>query len=250
MTPRPTTLGNVAALPGKAAYAAPVFDYLRRNPAFANQTVVVNFPGSPEESAALGYLILTATGTRGETMTGDGLQNQTGEVAVSFTVNGQPQTINLPAFTDSWGTPIYFSRHTFIPGELNGPDFSKAKQAPNVGGPFRDPVDPLGKLVTPTVPQNNSGWTVGNTLQYSLQQFWSALYPATSPHWNYDGAFPASYKVEQFSQTPPAAGPWNWTPTFVSAGPNKKLATAAGANFGGDDDQFSFRLAREGNRGN
>lgn len=261
MNPQATALtvpgyGTVAALPGKAAYAAPVFDYLRRN--YPSQAVTVTFGNTAEDSAALLYQALTATGTRGETMTGDGLQGQVGQVTVSIQVNGSaPGTpLTLPAYIDAWGQPISFSRHTFLP-ELNGREFSKAKQPAAQGGPFRDPIDPFGKLVTPTPGSNNTPavgvWTVGSGANYSLKQFWAALYPAPSPHWAYDGAFPTEYKADGIpggNTNPPAFGPHNWQPTLISAGANKKLATAAGANFGGDDDLISVRMAREGNKGN
>lgn len=261
MTPQPTALivnnFTLASIPGKAAYTAPVFDYLKRN--YANQTVTLTFGNTAEDSAALLYQILTATGTRGQTMSGDGLQGQVGQVTVSLQVNGSaPSTpLTLPAYIDAWGQPISFSRHTFL-AELNDPTmgFTKAKQPATQGGPFRDPLDPFGKLVTPTPGINNtpgSGWTVGTGANYSLQQFWAALYPAASPHWSYDGAFPTNYKADAITGAqngPPATGPWNWQPAILSAGANKKLATAAGANFGGDDDLISVRMAREGNKGN
>lgn len=253
----PAQLG-VHVLQPKAAFLAPI---RAKFPAPA----VLTFPyPSAEESAACFYLALTATGTRGETFTGEGLQNQVGEVTVKFQVNGADQTMALPAFTDTWGQPVYFCRHTYLT-EVNGPEYTKAKPATNQpGSPFRDPLDPLGKLATPspaTGPQIATAWSagtqpVGTQSASSVQQFWTSLFRfnngntvVPTPHWNYGGAFPATYPCD----APTAAlsgSPQNWVPSVVSGGPNKKLATAVGANFGGDDDLFSFRLAREGNKGN
>ena len=44
----------------------------------------------------------------------------------------------------------------------------------------------------------------------------------------------------------PPTGAWNWVPTIVSAGSNREFD----ANLGQGDDILSYRLAREGNRGN
>jgi prepilin-type N-terminal cleavage/methylation domain-containing protein len=252
-----TPAGAVGAhkIPPKQAFLAPI---RAKFPAPA----VLSFPyPSADESAACFYIAMTATGTRGETFSGEGLQNQVGEVTVKFQVNGQDQTMTLPAFTDTWGMPIFFCRHTYLT-EVNGPEYTKAKQPPAQGGPFRDPLDPLGKLATPSPAQGQPvAWTAGTQAfgaqtSSSIQQFWTTLSQfnngstvVPAAHWNYGGVYPTTYPCD----TPTAAmsgGPQNWVPSLLSAGPNKKLATAAGANFGGDDDQFSFRLAREGNRGN
>ncbi|MFO0846973.1 MAG: prepilin-type N-terminal cleavage/methylation domain-containing protein [Gemmataceae bacterium] len=256
LTARPfTTLevpvgSAVAGVPTKVSYAAPVIEYLKKY--YNGQTVTISFGNTPEDSAALFYLALTASGTRGETMTGDGLQGQVGEVKVSIKINGQEPTqpLSLSAYIDAWGSPISFSRQTYLP-ELDGGEYSKVKPVPAgrplAGSTLRDPLDLQGKLLTFDLANPSPTWT-----PVKLAQFWAGLFPGDSKHWDY-GGFPATYQVTPQPTNNNPNGPFavsNWQPAIISAGANKKLATAAGANFGGDDDLISVRMAREGNKGN
>ncbi len=166
--------------------------------------------GTPEEqSAACLYLALTATGNRGETVAGDGLEQQTADI--NLTGGGSARV-----FVDPWAQPIIYFRMGFAP-ELNLPPYIRS------GVQNRDLCDPLGKLT-----QAQGTWTAA-----SLNLFWAAM---AQNHIGAGTVVPATYPIP--SQ--------NWVPTAVSAGPDK--AFGAPTYFDGDN-LVGFRLRREGNRG-
>jgi prepilin-type N-terminal cleavage/methylation domain-containing protein len=171
--------------------------------------------GTPEESAVCLYLAVTANAGGGTAVDTDGLEQQVGPSGIG----------PFKAFKDAWGTPIAFVR-TAYNTEVNSPPFIRA------GAPF-DPFDPRGKLPT---------------LGGGLAAWWTAARPPVT--WV---AVPATY---------PAAVNHTWT--AVSAGPNKQwwgpFGTPGPATdvFGlpplpdsdtAKDNQLSYRLRREGARG-
>jgi len=176
--------------------------------------------GTPEESAVCLHLAVTGNAGGGTATDTDGLNQQTGPSGIGA----------FKAFKDAWGTPIAFVR-TAYNSEVNSPPFIRT------GAPF-DPFDPRGKI---------AAWT-------GRDSFWQTLHPsATRPTWagtfliqnNYPGAV-------------------NHTWTAISAGPNKQwwgpqgTPGAATDIFGlpplsdtdaAKDNQLSYRLRREGARG-
>jgi prepilin-type N-terminal cleavage/methylation domain-containing protein len=189
--------------------------------------------GTPEESAALFYLAVTATGNRGETAGPDGTQQQTGDVSLTVTSPSGTQAIKpMRAFMDSWGNPIMFVRQAYQP-ELNSPPYVQA------GAVARDMADPPvrsgttqpGKLTTLT-----TTWTTAN-----LTAFWALV---SANQYQYSG-FPNATSFPTTGGYPAdTSGAWNWVPTVVSKGPNKSWD-----NIFDQDNIVSYRLRREGNRG-
>jgi hypothetical protein len=113
-----------------------------------------------------------------------------------------------------------------------------------------DPFDPLGKLPTMTAP-SGTAWSTT-----SLQTFWTVLTAnhIASP---LPTGYPYGYPFDiNSSTTPPTWTTRNVLPTLVSAGPNKLFGTdllgslGAGTDDDAKDNILSFRLRREGNRGN
>ncbi len=133
----------------------------------------------------------------------------------------QQQTADAPSFPglklfkDAWGLPIVFVRHAYTP-EVDQPPFVRNAAATN-----KDPFDPAGKL-----PAFMTAYPV----------VWSNImaYTANTPG---SANIPATYQ-----------GNRNFVPTLVSFGPNKQ---PEGNLFGGTDNDnlLSYRLRREGNRG-
>lgn len=192
----PIFLGGVQVLNARAVYGA------LPNSAGGNDD---------KESAACLFLALSATGNRGQVSTGDGLQNQTKDVAIGST--------NLKVFVDSWGTPIAFTRMAYG-GELN---------TPRPGASSIDPCDPQGKL---------AGWAPA-----SLTQLWQGVSNPPGPlttgiRTNYSTAFGG------ISATYPGATS-GWAPSLVSAGPDRAFSGTLGTG----DDLVSYRLRKEGAKG-
>ncbi len=180
--------------------------------------IFVALPAEPtpfDESASCLYAAVTGNAGGGTTTDTDGVEQQTG-----LTGGGSK------CFKDAWGTPIVFVR-TAYNTEVNSAPFVPAGRA------AFDPFDPRGKLVTPT-----GVWTAT-----SLSTWWNTQ-RAGAP---------------AFSQLPPSyfAPPQNHTHTAISAGPNKDfgsdvygLANVPPApNDLHKDNQLSYRLRREGARG-
>ncbi len=213
------------------------------------------------ESAACLHWSLTTTATRGAV--GGEARQQVGELSdqyLSFTGPGSPQKYTPRAFQDSFGQPVTFLRHG-LNAEVNDRPYTDKK--PIVGTTDRDPLDPRGTLVL-----FGPAWS-----QQHLAALWTALYPRAGEVSMVDptgtttlpGTLAASqhavmpdgtsgtpklfrdvftaYKVDTAS---PPKGAWNWVPTIVSAGADR----AFGTDLGQGDDILSYRLAREGNRGN
>ena len=177
--------------------------------------------GTPEESAVCLYLAVTANAGGGTAAETDGLQQQIGDAGLG----------GFKCFKDAWGTPIAFVR-TAYNGEVAGkPFFVPTPTNPN---PF-DPFDPRGKLPGMT---GLAGW-------------WTAVRAPVT--W---AGVPTTY--------PPAApANLNHTWTAISAGPDKQwwgprgTPGAATDIYGltvpdtdtAKDNQLSYRLRREGARG-
>lgn len=236
-----TQVGSVAVLQPKSVFTAGF-----KVPAGATG---VASPSDPYlQSAALFQWSLTASAVRGETFTGEGAEQQTGDGdPITITYNGGPATgLTAPArvFRDSWGNPLVFIRHGYS-GELDDPRLGYARS------PIRDPIDPQARLLA-FMP---NGWSVT-----ALNSFWQTLFnptanppvrPIATPHVGLNAAnLLADFANYPTTGSGPTLAPRNWMPTLVSAGANKRSWRVNGTNFGADDDLFSFRLGREGNRGN
>lgn len=167
-----------------------------------------------DESAACLYTALTANAGGGTATDTDGFQQQTG-----VTAGG------AKCFKDGWGTPIAFVRMAY-----NAEVTADFKPTPSNPTPF-DPFDPRRRLLA---------WPAA-----ARDQFWNAIKP------NVTWAGPVLAQ-----NTYPGA--LHHTSTAISAGPNKQWATTTtgGEVFGlgadtdlGKDNQVSYRLRREGGRG-
>lgn len=172
--------------------------------------------GSPEESAVCLYLAVTANAGGGTATDIDGLQQQIGDSGLG----------GLKCFKDAWGKPVAFVR-TAYNTEVNGPPFVPAGRA------AFDPYDPRAKL--PTLGGSLAGW-------------WNALKPPVD--W---AGIPATYPVGA-----------NHVPTAISSGVNGQWwgplgSPGAATDIYGlpplpdsdtaKDNQLSYRLRREGARG-
>jgi hypothetical protein len=170
-----------------------------------------------DEAAACLYLAVTANAGGGTANDTDGIQQQIGEV----TINGRPYKV----FKDTWGTPITFVR-TAYNAEVALPPFVRTGQP-------TDPFDPRSKLGIATVSWTTSG--PGN----SLATWWNNM----------------RANVPAFAQVPVNyPGAVNHIPTAISAGPNKNFGAdvyglAPGDTDPGKDNAVSYRLRREGARG-
>jgi prepilin-type N-terminal cleavage/methylation domain-containing protein len=182
---------------------------------------------TPEESAAVFYLALTATGNRGETVGPDGTQQQTGDVSVSVTPPSGTQAVKtMRAYMDSWGNPIMFVRMAST-DEVNNSPYVRTTGSAN-----KDFLDPLGKLLTPSASWTAPPSTPSPTSMLDL--FWAKVMQ------NHIKAGMGTLNLET-SYSVPAR---NWVPTVISMGPNKKWD-----GFFDEDNIVSYRLRREGNRG-
>jgi len=171
--------------------------------------------GTPEEqSAACLYVSLTQSGNRGETFGSDGTQNQ----SVDYTFTGT--TTKVKVFVDAWGHPIAFCRLCYGPGsEVQSAPYSRLTI-------HKDPLDPIGQI------ERFASSSVAN--RATVNFIWNKLHEF---HMTVGGVspVPATYPL-------PAQ---NWVPTVISAGKNKTF----GAGIGSDDDLLSYRLRREGSKG-
>ena len=228
------------------------------------------------ESAACLHWALTNTAVRGQSLGQDGLPpvgDQPDPATVGFTTDAAGTTpgsvtgFTLRAFKDPWGNPIGFLR-TGYTAEVDDKPYVAAKA---VGATTwnRDPLDPRGTLINFT-----GGWT-----QNHLNALFTFLYPLkadnktnvsgiplpesqhavlpqptpVSPAFDpAAGNYPSFRKLyfpvpaSMYPQSGSPASPRNWVPTLVCAGADKQFADDVGRG----DDILSFRLAREGNRGN
>lgn len=185
--------------------------------------------GVPAEvqSAACLYLALTATGSRGDVVGTDGLEQQSTDLPIA--------TGTVRVFVDAWDTPILFVRLA-MPDEVNATPYLRARQS--ALDTARDPNDPaLGNPPVGSLARATASWTItgaGN----SLDTFWTAI---AANHYGVGALIPATTYP-----TTGAALSRNWVTTVISAGPNKQWN---GPFAPGSDDIISFRLRREGNRG-
>jgi prepilin-type N-terminal cleavage/methylation domain-containing protein len=198
-----------------------------------------------EQSAALLYLVLTQAGKGSTTQEGLGQQ-------ITTTPSG------LTYFVDSYGKPIVFVRFG-LANELNEPPYAKinplpmsaqAKASATAGGravafSVKSSLDPAGKLLQwpepPANPRFDNKW--GDPTQ--SPQFATRITTALNQ------VFPAGHGFTTFpNQT--------IQPVVISAGPNKKLGDVLTGSVTGqtatiddsDDNILSFRVRREGDKGN
>jgi len=122
--------------------------------------------------------------------------------------------VSRRVFVDPWDSPIAFSRMSYV-GEVNTQEYVRA------GAGARDPLDPNARLVA-----FNTTWT---TVQRDY--FWTL---ATSNHITGTG-IPVPY-----------VSTLNWSAAVISAGPNRQWDGLFAPD---SDNVVSYRLRREGNRG-
>ena len=190
---------------------------------------------SPEEqSAALIYVSITQGGNQGNAAGMDGLAQQVG--------NTKPDGTGGTVFKDGWGQPIVFLRHA-SGGEINAPPFARAGQV-KVGVmtiTVTNMLDPQAKISPWPTPAIN-GWLNLMTLVPG-QSVTNQSYLNTQLSQGLTAAF---------APFPPIAYGTNVIPTLISAGANMKLGTypySIGDPLG-DDNLLSYRLRREGDKGN
>lgn len=172
-----------------------------------------------EQSAALFYIGITQGGNGGNAAGSDGSNQQVGTLAGGASV-----------YKDGWGNPIAFVRNA-TGGEIGGASFLRATtiQVPNgspppVTVPFvvKNPLDPTGRLLV----RAGNPWAV------------------TAPTNGYRTTMFTALGLTDFTNE-------NFLPTLVSAGPNKKFGVYL--DFAADDSAdnlLSYRLRREGDKGN
>jgi prepilin-type N-terminal cleavage/methylation domain-containing protein len=187
-------------------------------------------PTTPAEyrlqSAVLLYLILSERGGRGMVFSADDVAN--GDTVITDLAGNSYGPFRV--FKDAWGQPIGFERFTLSP-DANTPDYSKytaLRMDPATGKlvATRDPLDPLVKLGDAT------GW---NTTLKGLSE--AQVMPPLPPR----GTLSAFYTFNKDQ---------NRMPAITSFGQDKKPDLTAGQfNYLGGDDLFSYRLRREGKRG-
>lgn len=204
------------------------------------------------ESAACLYWALSNTAARGQASGAETAGQQATDLAVDvpvqFTTGGSTVTGTISGvrvFVDSWGDPICFQRQGYS-GELDTPEYNRTTTAKS-----KDPLDPLGKLSG----AGAASWVYqGQNSTALLTEFWKKLF--LTPHATLedkDGINPFGPSPAPVSGTQGATplfatypGSRNWVPTLISAGGDKQFDP----NLGQGDDILSYRLAREGNKGN
>ena len=204
-------------------------------------------PTTDEQAAALFYAAINATSVGGLSPASDGLNNQTVTTASGLTM-----------YKDAWGTPITFRRWAKLPEMQSAPylhatqvPWSRAALASGQSGTFavKNPLDPAGRLVArnlpaPGYPADNPFADPTNPL-YANRLACLAQSPGTNPY---------GINLPDFTNE-------NFGPTLVSFGPGKKsgevapefqpfpTTTSPAVNDDMADNILSFRLRREGNRG-
>ena len=173
-----------------------------------------------EQSAALFYVAITQGGNGGNAAGSDGSDQQTGTLAGGASV-----------YKDGWGTHIAFVRNASF-GEIGAPPYMRANtiQVPNASPPpltvpfiVKNPLDPTGLLLL----------RPGNP--------WASTAPTNS----YRATMLTGLGLADFTNE-------TFLPTLVSAGANKKFGTNYFDVVADDsaDNLLSYRLRREGDKGN
>jgi prepilin-type N-terminal cleavage/methylation domain-containing protein len=207
-------------------------------------TVPAFSPANPAaESAALIYLAISQAGNKGVNAGMDGLEGQTAAIPISAT----PGAATVTVFKDSWGNPITFMRHA-SGGEINGPPYTRAGTV-KVAGTYtltvNNMLDPLAKLSTwsPPVPaMNDNPWLYLKTLDTSSMPLNNYTYMHNQLRM---GGLPTT----GFASFPDIAYGNNTIPTVISYGPGYKYPAAFPA-WNNDNNLLSYRLRKEGDRGN
>lgn len=196
-------IANVCAIAPSAT-----FTEIQKNATAAAQ------PGRPEdEPAALLYLILTQGGRGNNFALDDAMQGA--QITLTFTTGANAGaangggTLQLPAFKDSYGTPITFRRFFENP-EMNSPPFVRP------GLTIADPLDPVARLKL---------WSNTTNRRTAVQGVFANPTVASS---NVASDFDGLNKLA----------------TVISAGPNGQFDLS-----GNTDDAFGYRVARQGNKG-
>ena len=189
-----------------------------------------------EESAALFYAVMTQAGNKGNAAGSDGSNQQTG--------NTSPDGKGATVYKDGWGRPIAFVRHA-SGGEVDGTPYSRPTQV-NLGGvqsSVTNMLDPRGRLSSwPSAMPNDNGWLERERTLVAGQGPFNKVY--------IESQLKAFYPT--FVSYVPIAFNKNTVPTLISAGANKNFGLDA-LNFTADDSAdnlLSFRLRREGDKGN
>ena len=192
--------------------------------------IATQTPSAEQQSAALLYVAITQGGNQGNAAGSDGSNQQVGSTDVIDTAPMSPKpTVSLPVYKDGWGTHIAFIRNA-TGGEIGAAPYMKANsiKVPNGAPPpatidftVKNPLDPMGRLLVRT----GNPWAV------------------TVPTNGYRATMLTGLGLADFTNE-------NFLPTLVSFGANKKPGTLLGGDDGGDDNLLSYRLRREGDKGN
>jgi len=209
----PITVGSFTAQP-KRIFMPPAL------PAFASVPAVP----SEEQSAACLFLALTATGRSGNTVGLEGLNNQ----AADLNLTGAPTgTTPVKVFNDSWGRPLAFCRIGYNATELDTTEYTKASV-------YRDPFDPTGQIIKYAA-LSAANRTQAIAIWMQLNQF----------HMTVGGITPSEFSVYP-GLNPAAPNTRNWYPTIISGNSDRTFD----AGLGTGNDIVSYRLTREGTKGN
>lgn len=214
---RTITLNGVALKPRKA------FETIANDPANSSLS-------TDQQSAVLICAAILSTGNSGNAMASDGIQNQT------MPILGGNSGSNC--FKDSWGSPIVFRRHGKSSEINDNPSFTRGNSVKTPGTGVQvtmlNSLDPLGKLTDWT---GNTAWANAARTSPSVPASWETV----AFQLGFASSIPHKFKFKNE----------NSLPTLISAGKNKQLGTNMfGGDDGSDDNILSFRLRREGDRGN
>ncbi len=177
------------------------------------------------ESAALLHIILRQGGRGTNFEIGDATQGaQTSIEFVSPPAVTPPQRVTLPALKDAWGVPVAFRRFFQTPatGELDRTPYVRANLT------ITDPLDPVGRL---------KNWKSLNTPDPRAEAV-KAVFRMPNPPAGSATDFDGKNKIA----------------TVISAGVGSRDLPDNGKSAafdltGNTDDQFGYRLTRQGNKG-
>ena len=188
--------------------------------------IATQTPTAEQQSAALFYVAITQGGNQGNAAGSDGSNQQVGGTDVVDTAAMSPKpVVSLPVYKDGWGTHVIFVRNASF-GEIGAAPYMKANAVPLQGGgtlTVKNPLDPMGRLLVRT----------GNP--------WAS----TAPTNGYRTTMLTGLGLADFTNE-------NFLPTLVSAGANKQFGTQYFDVVADDsaDNLLSYRLRREGDKGN
>ncbi len=215
-------------------------------------------PTVQQQSAALFYAAITQGSGGGSAAGLEGSNQQVGKTDVVDTAaTAQNANIPLSVYKDGWGTPVLFVRHA-SGGELNAPPYARANtvkvsqpnQAVKVASlNVLNMLDPQARISVWTGMSDPNPWLAAMQLS-PLMRNDTFLQNQFSQGLGVTSTDPMDLMVMQAFG--PISSGTNVLPTLVSAGANKKFG-ADPLNITADDSAdnvLSYRLRREGDRGN